>query len=245
MVSRIIYSDEYIIPVKITLAVIILFFFYLLLEASKKALNEAEQIYNMKAQQQYIDSYSNIVKDVRRFWHNYSNIIETINYITRMENVSKEELDELLAEVLDWNNKNALGNKIKVTEIKNPVLAGIVSTKIHYAESLGVNLDVEVQDSNTIIPMNMIDYTEVLTILLDNAIEVASKTEEKYVSMKIKAGNEIEISNYMSIIDGIVQKSQSRGIGLKLLEDIISKYNVKYIIDKKENYYTVSFAILN
>lgn len=132
----------------------------------------------------------------------------------------------------------------------NPVLTGILYSRISYAREIGVEVDIKTLgniDSNNL-GMNTADLIDVIGILVNNAIEVAYFADIKLVDISVdfrKEYNKITINNFVNIKEGKIMKyGKSHQEGLKIVEKVCSRYkNVKYIAKKSDDFYRVVLII--
>lgn len=122
--------------------------------------------------------------DIRGFRHDFSNIICTIGgyvHSQDMEGITNY-FEQIQTDVIKVNNLTALSPDI----INNPAIYALVTAKYDKASNLNINMSVEVfMDLNTI-NMKIYEFTRILGILLDNAIEAADECDERNVYVHIR-----------------------------------------------------------
>ena len=122
--------------------------------------------------------------DIRGFRHDFSNIICTIGGYVHSQDMNGLEnyFEQIQTDVIKVNNLTALSPDI----INNPAIYALVTAKYDKASNLNINMSVEVfMDLNTI-NMKIYEFTRILGILLDNAIEAADECDERNVYVHIR-----------------------------------------------------------
>lgn len=122
--------------------------------------------------------------DIRGFRHDFSNIICTIGGYVHSKDMDglTNYFKQIQTDVVKVNNLTALSPDI----INNPAIYALVTAKYDKASNLNINMSVEVfMDLNTI-NMKIYEFTRILGILLDNAIEAADECDERNVYVHIR-----------------------------------------------------------
>lgn len=186
------------------------------------------QTIELEQQKFYNEALDKALDNLRRFKHGYNNNLNVLYAYAKLG--QHEKLMKYFNEVMEMNNKLS---DTTFLNIKNAGLYGIVSSKIKYAEDMGVSFKIfavsEVQDIQNI---RMAELYEVMGIFLDNSIEAASKSSGKAVELHISESEEylniIVQNNYERVPDigkifekGYSTKGDSRGLGLWIVKDII------------------------
>ena len=185
-----------------------------------------EKIYN-KTQQELVDS-------LRTFKHDYKNVLQTIHgyiYIKDMEGLT-QYFDEVLKEAKAITSLDSLNPDL----FGSPSLFSLVAAKLETARRNGVTMNLKIATKIDELEINEFDFTRIIGILLDNAIEASIPSKEKVINFRVNevgGKKRIEISN--SFINkgleieelrkkGVSTKGQNRGLGLFKVNDIIGKY---------------------
>ena len=179
----------------------------------------------------YVDTIEQLSLELRRFRHNFSNILHGLGgYI---EHRDLNGLEKYFKEIVEQNKKLKNDNFFSIQKIKNLALRGLLSAKISKAESAEIDMVLEVTEDIENIPMRDIDLCEVVGVLMDNAIEAAAETSEKKIRMAF-----IEEEQYILIVlqnhfkerpkierifdKGFSTKGEHRGLGLWSVKKILS-----------------------
>jgi two-component system sensor histidine kinase AgrC len=199
---------------------------------------------------EYTENLEQLYMDMRKFRHDYINIISTMGGfiedrdIDGLEDHFNKHIYPLNKKINRNNYKLGLLKNIELSEIKS-----LISAKVIRAQELGLDIIIDVAEPITKINMDIIDLSRCLGIVFDNAIEAALESEKKEVNMALinKKGSVIivVINTFNGEIlplpklfkDGFSTKGKNRGLGLGNLKDIVSQYkNITldtYIKDSK------------
>lgn len=195
--------------------------------------NEYEQL------KMYTSVVENLVGDIRRFRHDYANVIASMNGYIEMDDM--DGLKDYYNKEIIKDGKKLLNNSILfLNNIKNPALKGLLSTKIVQAEYLDLKLKLEIDAEVNNSYVRAIDLCKMMGILIDNGIEAASESEEKLLEIGIMedidnlviyvANSYKEIPNINEMfLEGYSTKGEGRGLGLSNLKKLIDN-NYKNIL---------------
>ncbi len=187
-------------------------------------------------QQSYNRVLEDIQQDVRHFQHDYKNILSS--FYLQLKEGRVEEAQALLEEKflsfdqnVSYNIKQmSFLNNIKPMEIKSLLL-----TKMLQMEQQNIKFQVEVMDAISEFHIETEDLVRCLGILLDNAMEEESLTDEKtvhFVAYREESTVTIMIKNHLKeekkiaeiTQEGYSTKGENRGIGLSSYQKILNKY---------------------
>lgn len=184
----------------------------------------------------YIDTIDALTIELRRFKHNYLNVLHGFGgYIEAEE---WESLKKYYYDVLSVQAKD--NNTLSLHNIKEYGLLGLLSVKMKTGQELGIDVKLEAPLEIKSVPMKILDLCEVLGIYIDNAIEAVKDLAEKHVKIKflddeeyitISVENNFDIKPDMAKIyqNGYSTKGKNRGHGLTIARNILSRYkNVLY-----------------
>ena len=121
--------------------------------------------------------------NTRIFRHNYKNMVLTLNAYCDTNDYEKlKEYIKEIKEEIDDGYKNKYIRE--VLAIKDAGLRNLIIVKISEAKKRGINTEIDITGRNytEFINMSMIN---VIGILLDNAIEAAEKSIEKYIKLTL------------------------------------------------------------
>lgn len=190
-----------------------------------------------------------LYSNTRAFKHDFSNILTAFGGFIYAKNLDGLEkyYNKVLEECHIDNNLSALNP----TVINNPAIYNILATKYYKADELGINIDLQIFINLNNLKMDVYDFTRILGILLDNAIEASAKCNEKIIKIEIRdlshqhcqilnientyLDNNLDMSRLSE--KGYTSKTddtENHGIGLWQVSKMIKKYN-NVILDTSKN----------
>lgn len=205
-----------------------------------------------------INSLSILHDNVRSFKHDFDNIVNSIGGYVVNEDIEglKKYYNQLLEECNKTNNLYALSPKV----INHPAIYHMLATKYYEAdkENVEINLNVFLDLNEIETRMKIYDFTRILGILLDNAIEAAKVCEKKVINVIFRK----EFSNDMIVViiqntytnkdvdtediykKGVSSKENHSGLGLwKIRQILMRNNNLNLFTSKDEEYFTQQFEI--
>lgn len=224
--------------IKDNLFLIILFFvfltasftFYFLLHNLQKRQQEKE-MQNFDA---YVKSIEQINEDMRKFKHDYTNMMSTLK--TFIDEEDNESLHVYFYEhILQMKKQNELNEQamMMLNNIKISSLKGLLTTKILQASSYNVPIYVEAVEAVTVIPVDPVSLNRTVGILVDNAIEAAREVEDGEVriafihlenTLLLVVTNKYNVEHNIKVHEvykkGFSTKGENRGIGLATLAEL-------------------------
>lgn len=254
------YSDKMPIYITITsilslIAYFVISFYSLLstnkLDTTTRDLEEA-QLYNK--------TLTILHDSIRGFKHDFHNIVQSIGgYADRgdLEGL-RVYYRQLLQDCGRTNNLTALSPEV----INNPAIYNVLANKYHKADEIGVQINLGVFiDLNEIEKhMKIYEFTRILGILLDNAIEAASECENKIIHVSFR--KEQNRRRLLVIIDNTYKnkdinvdkiyekdfstksKNTNSGLGLWEVRQILKKNNnLNLYTTKSEEFFSQQFEI--
>jgi len=208
------------------------------------SVNATAEISHQQEMMEHLSNYTATIEgmyaEMRRFKHDYINILSSI-YGHAQEDDNEKLREYLLQELLPYSQEEITADTQldRLESIKLPELKGLLSLKLMQAELVGINTHIEAALIENI-NMNTIDLCRVAGILLDNAIESCKDNKGRIGFMAMVEGgsvclifsNTVETPPNLSDIfkKGFSTKGENRGYGL---------YNLKIIIDRYSN---ISFS---
>lgn len=211
------------------------------------------------------DEYDNLFKYIQIFedWiekeqltrHEYKNQLAILRSLTKEKKV-KEKIDSIVEDFINIDNDI-------ITQLKsmpNGGLKGLLYYKISIAKKKDINIYIDVDEISGKLLSEISDdrqkiLTKLLGIYMDNAIEAATDSKKKNISIeiyRIKEDIRIVISNTYSNdeiisnrnLKGVSTKGKGRGNGLYFANKLISMND--WVSDKQEiigNYYIQNLII--
>lgn len=247
-----------IVPIIITLLNFIALFvffaisFYSLNRTMKLQVTTTE----LETAENYNKSLSILYDEVKAFKHDFNNMVYIIGGY-----VNNNDLEGLKKYYKDLEKDCQRVNNVEILNpnaINNPGVYNLLMAKYNKAEKENVKINLELLFDFTKLNMHIYEFTRILGILLDNAIEAASKSQEKEINISIRDS----ISNRCQIIciensysnknvdttkifeKGVTEKTEHMGMGLWEVKQIENRNNnIKLITTNDEKYFKQQLEI--
>lgn len=211
---------------------------------------------NLEEAQLYNKTLEILQDNTRAFRHDFSNIIQGMaGYIDNNDTEGlKKYYSQLLEDIQETNNLTTLSPKV----VNNPAIYNVLATKYHKADSLGIKIHLEAFLDLNELHMKIYEFTRVLGILMDNAIEATSECENKVINVTFRKDNRkhmqlliIENTYKDKNIDtekifekGYSTKKGNTGLGLWEIRQILKKNNnLNLYTTKNSEYFSQQFEI--
>ena len=227
---------------------------YSIINTSKLASTTIE----LENTQSELHTFKILHEQVRSFKHDFDNMVNSIGGYVVNEDLDglKRYYSQLLEECNKTNNLYALSPEV----INHPAIYHLLATKYYEADQQNVQINLHVfLDLNEIEKrMKIYDFTRILGILLDNAIEAAKECEKKIINVTFRKDN----SNNMIVViiqntyankdvdteeiyqKGISSKKNHSGLGLwKVREILMHNNNLNLFTTKNNEFFTQQFEI--
>lgn len=196
--------------------------------------------------------------DLRGFRHDFSNIMCTIGGYVQVKDIEglSKYYSQIEKDVTKINNLGALNPD----SINNPAVFTLISSKYSRALELGIEMNINVFLNLNTLNMKIYEFTRILGILLDNAIEAAKECDEKIINLEIR--KETSRNRQLLVIENtymnknidtekIYEKSYSTkdgnsGLGLWEVRQILKKNtNLNLFTTKNNKFFKQQLEIYN
>ena len=192
----------------------------------------------LESSEAYNKSLSILHDNVRGFKHDFDNIVATIGGYVKNNDMEglKKYYYQLEDDCQRVNNVAALNPNL----INNPGVFNLLSSKYHEADSKNIKINLEIfLDLNTL-NMKIYEFSRILGILLDNAIEEAEKCDEKIINIKFrneqnKKRQVIIIENTYTNKDVAIDEIFNKGLSGKENHSGLGLWEVRQILKKNNN----------
>lgn len=194
-----------------------------------------------KMQLEYYKNMQNKEEEIRKINHDIKNNLQVIYSLNSEEDKSK------LIKRIDNDLKKYELIKYSKNDIQNIIL----NMKVSEAKNKGI--DIEISLKNSLDFLDDLDISNLFSNILDNAIESASKSNEKIIKFQIYKKMNYIIVKCSNTFDGLIlvdstnqiktKKNDSHGFGLKIIDSIVKKYNGDKKITFDDNLFTISIMI--
>ena len=189
---------------------------------------------------EYLKSVEQQYLELRRFKHDYKNVMLALQ--DSISNGSSSEqlpyFKELIAQSAIDTSLDS-GKIAKIQHVGNETLRGLIVQKFFDAQTKGIELSLELDQSEFIIKHNLVDVVRIVGNLLDNAIDAAKSTpdkqvtcafntlhETKEISVRNSTNKKLDVNKMFEL--GASTKGSQRGFGLS---------NVQQLVDKQKNFF--------
>ena len=247
-----------ILPIEFTFFnfIFLLFYFGLSFYSLAKIMNLVTTTQKLENEKEYNKTLHILHDSVRGFKHDFDNIVTTIGgYIKTNDMKGLEKYYSQLEEDCEKvNNLYILNPDI----INNPGIYNLLTTK--YAEALRKGIKVNLTfllDLNNL-HMKIYEFARMLGILLDNAIEAASESDEKVLNIVFR--NDSKNNRNIVLIEntykdknvnideifnkGVTGKENHTGLGLWEVKQILKKNNnINLYTNKNDTYFSQQLEI--
>ena len=228
--------------------------FYSLTKTMQLQLTELD----LEQSQQYNKTLVIMHDNIRCFRHDYANTVTAIGGFINSNDLEglKTYYNQMLKDCERVKNLSALSPKV----INNPAIYSLLTNKYHQATELGININVETFLDFNNLNMNTYEFTKILGILLDNAIESSKECEEKLINVEIR--NDFNVKRQILIVKntykdknldtekiyekGFTSKPGNTGLGLWETRQILKRRNnLNLYTTKDEKYFIQQLEIYN
>lgn len=252
------YSNIMPLPITIISVIALIAYFvisiYSILNASKLAVTTR----NLENANNTIHSLTILHDQVRSFKHDFDNMVNSIGGYVVNEDIDglKKYYNQLLEECHKTNNLYALSPAV----INHPAIYHLLATKYYEADqkNIQINLDVFLDLNEIEARMKIYDFTRILGILLDNAIDAAVECDKKIINVTFRKdmGNDMiaviiqntyknkDINTENIYQKGVSSKENHSGLGLwKVRQILMHNNNLNLFTTKNDEFFTQQFEI--
>ena len=207
---------------------------YLLIVLVKNILLEkknALELEKLEQQKKYILALEKNNNEIRKFKHDFNNIILGLDGYINNDDFDKEKLKKYFnSTIMNFNNNIELNDIIiaKLNSIKVSSLKSLITNKVLVAQNNNIDVDINIEGEITDFYTDEMQLSRILGILLNNAIEAALEvTDDKTTDIQISntfnnTGTPITDFNQ----EGFSTKGTNRGLGLSSAHEIANKLNM-------------------
>jgi two-component system sensor histidine kinase AgrC len=212
------------------------------LKDKKNQIEQEKEVAELKAFKQYTNDLEGAYDSLRIIKHDYLTIMSSFKlYLDEgnLEELKTYYYDELQAInqglLIENTLVDSLG-KMKISELKSVLLY-----KLSLAATNGLQVELEIREPIEKVGISTAILSQILGILLDNAMEAASETETKRLKIAvIKNGSALtfivlnswkkaDISLSRIFDKGYSSKGEGRGLGLHTIENYTNRMKNLYL----------------
>ncbi|WP_049509396.1 competence system sensor histidine kinase ComD [Streptococcus pseudopneumoniae] len=207
-------------------------------EQMEKEIALKQKKFEQKHLQNYTDEIVALYNEIRGFRHDYAGMLVSMQMAIDSGNL--QEIDRVYNEVLVKANDKLRSDKytyFDLNNIEDSALRSLVAQSIVYARNNGVEFTLEVKDTITKLPIELLDLVRIMSVLLNNAVEGSADSYKKQMEVaviKMETETVIVIQNSCKMTMtpsgdlfalGFSTKGRNRGVGLNNVKELLDKYN--------------------
>lgn len=199
------------------------------LEVATTSLEEAT-LYNKTLQ---------ILQDnTRAFKHDFGNIVQGIGGYINTNDMDglRKYYSQLLEDCQRVNNLITLSPEV----INNPAIYNVLANKYHKADEKGIQINLECFLDLNELHIKIYEFTRILGILMDNAIEATSECEDKVINVYLKKDSHKKMQ--LLIIENTypnkqidTEKIYEKGFSTKKGNSGLGLWEIRQILKKNDN----------
>lgn len=214
-----------------------LFFFMIINNIIKISKLEVTSI-ELKQSQEYNKTLEFLYDSIKAFKHDFNNIIQTIGGYANSNDIEglKIYYKDLFVDCQKINDLTALNPNV----VNNPGVYCLLTAKYKKAEEQGIKIHIDFFLNLNGLNMKMYEFTRILGILLDNAIEASTVCDNKVINIifNTKTSNNMQyvlIENTYSEKDIDTEKIFEKGYSSKPKNTGLGLWEVRQILKKNTN----------
>lgn len=170
--------------------------------------------------------------------HDFANIMQGLEGY-----IENKDIDGLKKYTMQFIEDTSELNSISIFTsdlINNPAIYSILSQKYRKANELGIKLNFEIMLNLNTLDMEIYEFTRILGILMDNAIEAAKECDEKIINFSITENTRkhmqvLSIQNTYKDTNIDTNKIFEKGYSTKNNNSGLGLWEVRQILKKNKN----------
>ncbi|NQK49123.1 GHKL domain-containing protein [Streptococcus suis] len=234
--------DTYFIRTNVLLIYFVLFIVSMLYLNYQKKEKQEKEIQELKDKQladlgRYSRHVESLYKEIRSFRHDYTNILVSLNEAIKEGDIVA--IRTIYSEVIADSDRKFYDGKYdiaRLSNIQNPAVKSLLSSKMLEAQKKGIAISVEVDAEIEPPALELIEFITILSILLDNAIDAAEQCvngnivfayfqeDDRKIVVVENTTVEDKVSTSHIFEYGHSTKGDNRGIGLANVKAILDNY---------------------
>ena len=254
------YSDKMPIGITIVSILSLLAYFFISIYSLLNTTKLETTSRNLEEAQLYNKTLTLLHDKMRGFKHDFHNIVQGIGGYISTNNMEglKKYYSQLLKDCDQVNNLTALNPSI----VNNSAIYNVMAAKYHRADELGVQINLAIfMDLNEIEKhMKIYEFTRIMGILMDNAIEATSECKDKIIHVTFRKeenrkrivmiientylNKDVDIDRIFDKDYSTKSKETNSGLGLWEVRQILKKNNnLNLFTTKNEEFFVQQFEI--
>lgn len=201
----------------LVLSSVVLFYilYQILLQNQQLVLQQQEQ----EITQEYMAQMEDLYQEMCNFRHDYKNILSTMGYY--IEHKELEHLEEYFHQKILPTASSLPGQDFilgRLTQVQVAPIKSLLCSKFCACQNKQIPFTLSIPKPVTYFPMDILSLSQILGILLDNAMEAALQTEKPYLEIILLPQEEhiyIEIKNRTLPLTVLISELSHRGFSTK------------------------------
>lgn len=201
----------------LVLSSVVLFYilYQILLQNQQLVLQQQEQ----EITQEYMAQMEDLYQEMCNFRHDYKNILSTMGYY--IEHKELEHLEEYFHQKILPTASSLPGQDFilgRLTQVQVAPIKSLLCSKFCACQNKQIPFTLSIPKPVTYFPMDILSLSQILGILLDNAMEAALQTEKPYLEIILLPQEEhiyIEIKNRTLPLTVPISELSHRGFSTK------------------------------
>lgn len=234
-------------------AVLFYILYQILLQNQQLALQQQEQ----EITREYMTQMEDLYQDMCSFRHDYKNILSTMEYY--MEHKELDKLEEYFRQEILPTASSLPGQDFilgRLTQVQVAPIKSLLCSKLCSCQNKQIPFTLSISEPVTHFPMDVLSLSQILGILLDNAMEAALQTEKPYLEFILLPQEEhiyIEIKNStlpltVPISDlsrrGFSTKKGHTGLGLHTLQKLLAPLDhVQFSLEVQDSIFSAKLVL--
>ena len=196
-------------------AVLFYILYQILLQNQQLALQQQEQ----EITREYMTQMEDLYQDMCSFRHDYKNILSTMEYY--MEHKELNKLEEYFRQEILPTASSLPGQDFilgRLTQVQVAPIKSLLCSKLCSCQNKQIPFTLSIPKPVTHFPMDVLFLSQILGILLDNAMEAALQTEKPYLEIILLPQEEhiyTEIKNTTPPLTVPISELSRRGFSTK------------------------------
>lgn len=201
----------------------------------------------LQQSKEYNKTLEFLYDSIKAFKHDFNNIIQTIGGYANSNDLEglKTYYNQLFIDCQKINELSTLNPNV----VNNPGVYCLLTTKYQKAEAQGIKIHIDFFLNLNLLNMKIYEFTRILGILLDNAIEASTVCDNKVINVifNTKACNNMQyvlientyneknIDTEKIFEKGYSSKPENTGLGLWEVRQILNKNNNLNLFTSKDD----------
>ena len=221
------------------MVITILFFVTINTYVSKKKLIKQHEQTMYEQLTEYVGKLEVMHDELATFRHDYLNILLSLEESIR--NNDLQQVKQIYYQTVEPTSQMINHQQLELTKLSSiqiPELKSILSMKVLTAQRLQLTVNLDIPQTFSKVPMSMDQYIRVITILIDNAIEEAAKSQLKLLQISLFEVDQYSyfiIKNSISTSEINLEQLYSKEYSTKGTNRGYGLYSVKRILNHHPN----------